>query len=102
MHKFISTAGRTSADIVNWLKKKTGPPAVSLDSVDKASKMIEKDDVVVIGFFKVGLGASLVKEVLNSMSNKSVLTAQIHPLFLRFFYLNHIFRQHGSSMINSV
>lgn len=38
---------------MNWLKKKTGPPAVTLESVDQATAMIEKDDVVVIGYFKV-------------------------------------------------
>lgn len=44
--------GRQAADIVNWLKKKTGPPCTTLDSVDAAKKFIEKDEVVVIGFFK--------------------------------------------------
>ncbi|XP_061175236.1 protein disulfide-isomerase-like isoform X2 [Saccostrea echinata] len=44
--------GRQAADIVNWLKKKTGPPCTTLDSVDDAKKFIEKDEVVVMGFFK--------------------------------------------------
>ena len=47
--------GRQSADIVNWLKKKTGPPAVALNDVEAAKTLIEKDDVVVIGFFKVSM-----------------------------------------------
>ncbi|CAC5402333.1 PDIA1 [Mytilus coruscus] len=46
------SGGRQSADIVNWLKKKTGPACVTLDSVDAAKAMIEKDEVVVLGFFK--------------------------------------------------
>lgn len=46
-------AGRTGADIVNWLKKKTGPPAATLASVNDATDMIEKSEVVVIGYFKV-------------------------------------------------
>lgn len=46
-------AGRTAADIVTWLKKKTGPPATTLDNVDSAKKQIEKEEVYVIGFFKV-------------------------------------------------
>lgn len=54
--------GRQSADIVNWLKKKTGPACVTLDSVDAAKAMIEKDEVVVIGFFKV----------INSLKNYSM------------------------------
>jgi len=45
-------AGRQAADIVNWLKKKTGPPAADVKSVEDAKKMADKDDVVVIGFFK--------------------------------------------------
>jgi protein disulfide-isomerase A1 len=44
--------GRQAADIVNWLRKKTGPPAVNLDSVDAAKAFIERDEVVVVGFFK--------------------------------------------------
>jgi protein disulfide-isomerase A1 len=46
------SAGRQASDIVNWLKKKTGPPAVDVTSVDDAKAMIEKDNVVVMGFFK--------------------------------------------------
>ncbi|KAK7113651.1 protein disulfide-isomerase-like [Littorina saxatilis] len=45
-------AGRQAADIVNWLKKKTGPPAQELKSTDDAKAFVEKEDVVVIGFFK--------------------------------------------------
>lgn len=46
------SGGRQAPDIVNWLKKKTGPPCVTIDTVDAAKAMIEKDEVVVIGFFK--------------------------------------------------
>jgi len=43
--------GRQAADIVNWLKKKTGPPAATL-TVDLAKEMAEKDEVVIFGLFK--------------------------------------------------
>lgn len=43
---------REAAGIVNWLKKKTGPAAQSLNSVDEAKTFVGKDDVVVVGFFK--------------------------------------------------
>lgn len=43
--------GRQSPEIVNWLKKKTGPPCTTLDDVDAAKKFAESDEVVVIGFF---------------------------------------------------
>jgi protein disulfide-isomerase A1 len=44
--------GRTDKEIVNWLKKKTGPPAVQINSIDESKSFNENDDVVVIGFFK--------------------------------------------------
>ena len=53
------TGGRTSPEIVNWLKKKTGPPCVSLKDVETAKKFVEKDQVVVIGFFKVCIFVSV-------------------------------------------
>ena len=37
---------------MNWLKKKTGPPAVDLTDPEVAKKFVEKDEVVVVGFFK--------------------------------------------------
>ncbi|ESO84205.1 hypothetical protein LOTGIDRAFT_184255 [Lottia gigantea] len=46
------SAGRQAADIVNWLKKKTGPPAAAIKSVAEGTKFIDGNDVVVIGFFK--------------------------------------------------
>jgi protein disulfide-isomerase A1 len=44
--------GRQAAEIVNWLKKKTGPPATTLESVEDSTKFAEKGDVVIVGFFK--------------------------------------------------
>lgn len=46
------TGGRQADDIVNWLTKKTGPPAKDLPTVDEAKTFIEGHNVVVIGFFK--------------------------------------------------
>jgi protein disulfide-isomerase A1 len=46
--------GRQAADIVAWLKKKTGPPAVSVTSQEDLDKLM-KEEVCVIGFFKVCL-----------------------------------------------
>merc|ERR1712045_306306 len=43
--------GRTADTIVNWVEKKTGPPAVALDSVDAAKTFIEDNDIAVVGFF---------------------------------------------------
>jgi len=44
--------GRTADEIVQWLKKKSGPPAVTLETVDDLNKLREKNDVVVVGYFK--------------------------------------------------
>lgn len=44
--------GRVADDIVRWLKKKTGPPALDLSSADSAKSFVDSADVVVVGFFK--------------------------------------------------
>jgi len=44
--------GRTEPEIVNWLKKKTGPPATVVDTVEAAAAAIDEKDVVLVGFFK--------------------------------------------------
>uniref|UniRef100_A0A646QIL9 Protein disulfide-isomerase n=1 Tax=Hemiscolopendra marginata TaxID=943146 RepID=A0A646QIL9_9MYRI len=46
------TGGRTADEIVNWLKKKTGPAAAALTSVDEIEKFKDASDVAIIGFFK--------------------------------------------------
>lgn len=43
--------GRTAAEIVSWLKKKTGPVAQTLDTVDAAKKFVDGTEIAVIGFF---------------------------------------------------
>ena len=37
---------------MSWLKKKTGPPATELASVEKLKEFIEGNEVAVVGFFK--------------------------------------------------
>ena len=46
------SGGRTADDIVTWLKKKTGPPALTLATVEEAKKFIASKDVTVVGCFK--------------------------------------------------
>lgn len=40
--------GRTAGEIVNWLKKKTGPASVQLHSVEEAEKLASDNEVAVI------------------------------------------------------
>ena len=44
--------GRTAKEIVQWLKKRTGPPAAALDTVEACKKFTESSEVVVIGYFE--------------------------------------------------
>ncbi|KAG5322628.1 PDI isomerase, partial [Pseudoatta argentina] len=46
------TGGRQADEIVNWLLKKTGPPAKDLTTVDEAKAFIEAHKVAIVGFFK--------------------------------------------------
>ncbi|XP_077184190.1 protein disulfide-isomerase [Paroedura picta] len=46
------TAGREADDIVNWLKKRTGPAATTLTDVAAAEGLVDGSEVAVIGFFK--------------------------------------------------
>lgn len=56
---FIGAAGREADDIVNWLKKRTGPAATTLPDGAAAEALVESSEVVVIGFFKVEIGVHL-------------------------------------------
>ena len=46
------SAGRQAEDIVNWLKKKTGPPATDLTTAEQAKEFSESAEAVVVGFFE--------------------------------------------------
>ncbi|XP_015231328.1 protein disulfide-isomerase [Cyprinodon tularosa] len=46
------SAGRQAEDIVNWLKKRTGPAVSTLTEVTAAESLIADNEVAVIGFFK--------------------------------------------------
>ena len=47
----FETGGRQADEIVQWLKKKTGPPAVDLTDAAACDTLEESAEVVVIGFF---------------------------------------------------
>lgn len=45
------TGGRTESEIVQWVNKKAGPPAVTISSEDDLNKFQEKHEVFVLGSF---------------------------------------------------
>lgn len=47
------SGGRDAASIVQWVKKKSGPPAKQVKTAEEAKALQESADVVVLGFFKV-------------------------------------------------
>jgi len=53
--------GRKKDEIVSWINKKTGPPAVELADADAANKAKEDNDVIVVGFFKDADKADFIK-----------------------------------------
>lgn len=61
---FILSGGRQADDIVNWLKKKTGPPAVEVTSAEQAKELIAANNVIVFGFF-ADQGTEKAKAFLN-------------------------------------
>lgn len=46
------SGGRTEATIVTWLKKKTGPPAEVIKTVDQLTKFKDQAEAVVLGLFQ--------------------------------------------------
>ncbi|KAM8947357.1 LOW QUALITY PROTEIN: protein disulfide-isomerase [Pelodytes ibericus] len=46
------SAGREAIDIVNWLKKRTGPAATTLSDEAAVAALVDASEVAVIGFFK--------------------------------------------------
>lgn len=58
--------GRTDLDIVNWIKKRTGPSVVVLDSLEAVKKLVESNEVVVLLF-----GDSLTGETYQAFEKVS-------------------------------
>ena len=59
----LPAAGRQADDIVNWLKKRTGPAVASLTDVAEAESLIADNEVAVIGFFKVSFDVTVALHV---------------------------------------
>nr|AMM62656.1 conotoxin-specific protein disulfide isomerase (cspdi) [Conus textile] len=67
------TGGRQTSDIINWLKKKTSPPAKEVKTCEEAKTFIDSDEVIVMGFFKdqEGKGAAAFKKIAVKIKDVS-------------------------------
>jgi protein disulfide-isomerase A1 len=63
--------GRTEAEIVNWLNKKTGPAAVTLNSEADLDGLKEKHDAFAVGVF-ASVDSDAAKEFLAAADNDDV------------------------------
>ncbi|XP_053713672.1 protein disulfide-isomerase [Synchiropus splendidus] len=65
------SAGRQADDIVNWLKKRTGPAVAPLADVAAAESLISDNEVVVIGFFKdaASAGAKVFEKAADAIDD---------------------------------
>jgi protein disulfide-isomerase A1 len=89
------TGGRTSDEIVTWLKKKSGPATISLTTEDDLLKAQEANEVVVVGVFASADSAeaktfttvaagddSLIYALTTSAAVKSKLSAKDNSIAL--------------------
>jgi len=67
------TGGRTADTITSWIAKRTGPPAVSLDTVEAANQLAKDNKVVVLGFFKSAETESAKQYLKAAESNFDVV-----------------------------
>uniref|UniRef100_T2MHU7 Protein disulfide-isomerase n=1 Tax=Hydra vulgaris TaxID=6087 RepID=T2MHU7_HYDVU len=56
--------GRTEAEIISWLNKKTGPPAAVVASAEELKVFVDAREVAVVGFF-ANQDSDLAKVFLN-------------------------------------
>uniref|UniRef100_A0A3P8RSH8 protein disulfide-isomerase n=1 Tax=Amphiprion percula TaxID=161767 RepID=A0A3P8RSH8_AMPPE len=59
------TGKRTVMGIMQWMKRRTGPGAPDLDSVDAAAQFIDSHNITVVGFFDVCLSVSTIRSSSN-------------------------------------
>lgn len=80
------TGGRTSGDIINWLKKKSGPPAKLISTVDDVNKLKADNEVAVVGLFKdqSSANAKAFFEVAASVDDFPFVTTSDDAIFKEF------------------
>ncbi|KAI2663472.1 Protein disulfide-isomerase [Labeo rohita] len=78
------SAGRQADDIVNWLKKRTGPAATTLSDVTQAESLIADNEVAVIGFFKFDEGRNTFDGEISKEKLLAFIKANQLPLVIEF------------------
>ncbi|KAJ8713613.1 hypothetical protein PYW07_013983 [Mythimna separata] len=77
------SGGRQADDIITWLKKKTGPPALEVASAEQAKELIGANNVIVFGFFSdqstekakafLGVASGVDDQVFAIVSDEKVI-----------------------------
>ena len=75
--------GRTADEIVAWLKKKSGPAAVTLTTVEDLTKLKADSEVAVVGLFKdlSGASATAFQNVAKLVDSASFAVSSESALF---------------------
>ena len=68
------SGGRTASDIVNWVKRNSGPPVAEMNSIDEIKAFIEKHDVAVVGYFT----ANTTEEAVAFMAAAGDSSEHVH------------------------
>lgn len=71
---------RTAEGIIQWLKRRAGPGAAVLDSVQSAAQFIDAHNISVVGFFDVGLSICIYPLLLLHLMKYIMIT------FFYFFF----------------
>ncbi|XP_028310762.1 protein disulfide-isomerase [Gouania willdenowi] len=80
------SAGRQADDMVNWLKKRTGPSVATLNEVTEVESMIADNDVVVVGFFKDAAsdGAKIYQRAADAVDEIPFAMTSSDAVFSKF------------------
>uniref|UniRef100_A0A8C6PHK8 protein disulfide-isomerase n=1 Tax=Nothobranchius furzeri TaxID=105023 RepID=A0A8C6PHK8_NOTFU len=80
------SAGRQADDIVNWLKKRTGPSVATLNEVTEAEALIADNEVAVIGFFKdlESAGAKALEKAAEATDDVPFAMSSSDAVFAKF------------------
>lgn len=83
MSPYILSGGRQADDIINWLKKKTGPPALEVTSAEQAKELMAANNVIIVGFFSdqssakakafLGVASAVDDQVFAVVSDEKVI-----------------------------